>query len=92
VFRPILESSGSLSLSSLALLGGEVSDARVVSQRDCSMMKSLTEGPEPTCKMPSDLVVVLVGGVYRGKGSFLGHHYMMEDLSSSYLPMEYYTK
>jgi hypothetical protein len=33
--------------------------------------------------MPFDLVVVMVGGVCRGKGSFPRRRYLMEDLSSS---------
>jgi hypothetical protein len=33
----------------------------------------------------SGLLAVIVGGVCQGKGSFRGHHYLMEDLSSSIL-------
>jgi hypothetical protein len=42
--------------------------------------------PYPLHKMPSSLVVVMVGGISRGKGSFSGHRYQMEDLSSSVPP------
>jgi hypothetical protein len=34
-------------------------------------------------KTPSGLVTTMVGGVCRGKESFLGRHYLLEDLSSS---------
>jgi hypothetical protein len=36
----------------------------------------------PTCKVPPGLVVVVVGGTGRGKGSFPGRCYLMEGLSS----------
>jgi hypothetical protein len=42
----------------------------------------LLRGTRPTCKTSFSLVVVMVDGVYRGKGSFPGRHYLMEDLSS----------
>jgi hypothetical protein len=41
------------------------------------------EGVGPTCKTSSSLVVVMIGNVCRGKGSFSGHRYLMEDLSPS---------
>jgi hypothetical protein len=40
------------------------------------------EGTRPTYKVSSGPVVVMVGGVYRGKGSFPKCCYLMEDLSS----------
>jgi hypothetical protein len=36
----------------------------------------------PTCKGPFGFVTVIVGCVCRGKGSFPGCCYLMEDLSS----------
>jgi ABC-type thiamin/hydroxymethylpyrimidine transport system permease subunit len=32
--------------------------------------------------MPSGLVALMIGGICRGKGSFLGCHYLMEGLIS----------
>jgi hypothetical protein len=37
----------------------------------------------PSCKTTSGLIMVMVGDVCRGKGSFSGCHYLMEDLFSS---------
>jgi hypothetical protein len=42
-----------------------------------------TEGAVPTYKSSSGLVMVMVGDVCRGMGSFSRHRYLMEDLSSS---------
>jgi hypothetical protein len=41
------------------------------------------EGAGPTCKTSSDLVLVMVTDVCRGKASFLVRRYLMEDLSPS---------
>jgi hypothetical protein len=43
----------------------------------------LTEGARPTYKTLSGLVMVMVDGVCHRKRSFLGHRYLLEDLSSS---------
>jgi hypothetical protein len=40
------------------------------------------EGARPTCKVPPSLVMVVVGGAGRGKGSFSWCYYLMERLSS----------
>jgi hypothetical protein len=40
------------------------------------------EGTGPTCKTPSDFVMVMVGGVCYGRGNFPGHRYLMEVLFS----------
>jgi hypothetical protein len=40
-------------------------------------------GAGPTCKMSSSLVMVMVGDVCQGKGSFPGRPYLVEELSSS---------
>jgi hypothetical protein len=42
----------------------------------------LPMGVGPTYKAPRGLIMVVVGGAGRGKGSFLGYRYLMEGLSS----------
>jgi hypothetical protein len=41
-----------------------------------------TDGTGPTYKAPSGLVTAMVSDVCRWKGSFQGHHYLLEDLFS----------
>jgi hypothetical protein len=44
--------------------------------------KPPTEGAGPTYKTPSGPIIVMIGGIRRGKGSFLRRCYLMKGLSS----------